>query len=64
MKGKSCEQRLITKARVESELDDPENMGHFFGGSSGSHPVICKLNYLDMTWTDITCSLESSVGIW
>ena len=23
--------------RVESGSDDPDNLGHFFGGSSGSH---------------------------
>ena len=34
--------------RIESGLDDPDNLGHldrFFGGSSGSHPQ----NYLDVT---------------
>ena len=34
--------------------------GHFFGGSSGSHPQT-KLSGCD---PDITCSLENSVGIW
>ena len=49
--------------RVESGSDDPDNLGHlghFFGGSSGSHPQII-LSGCD---PDITCSLENSVGIW
>ena len=49
--------------RVESGSDDPDNLGHlghFFGGSSGSHPQT-KLSGCD---PDITCSLENSVGIW
>ena len=49
--------------RVESGSDDPDNLGplgHFFGGSSGSHPQ-AKLFGCD---PDITCSLENSVGIW
>ena len=50
-----CAVTLIT---VESGLDDP--VGHFFGGSSGSHPQT-KLSECD---PDITCSLENSVGIW
>ena len=50
----------ITYNRVESGLDDPDNLGHFFGGSSGSHPQT-KLSGCDL---DITCSLENSVGIW
>ena len=35
--------------RVESGSDDPDNLGnlgHFLGGSSGSHP---QINYLDLT---------------
>ena len=50
-------------SRVESGSDDPDNLGylgHFFGGSSGSHPQT-KLSECD---PDITCSLENSVGIW
>ena len=49
--------------RVESGSDDPDNLGHlghFFGGSSGSHPQ-AKLSGCD---PDITCSLENSAGIW
>ena len=49
--------------RVESRLDDPDNvghLGHLFGGSSGSHPQT-KLSGCD---PDITCSLENNVGIW
>ena len=49
--------------RVESASDDPDNLGHlghFFGGSSGSHPQT-KLSGCD---PDITCSLGNSVGIW
>ena len=49
--------------RVESWLDDPDNLGHlghFFGGSSGSH-LQTNLSGCD---PDITCSLENSVGIW
>ena len=34
--------------RVESGLDDPDNLGHFVGGSSGSHPQ-ATVNYLDVT---------------
>ena len=33
--------RVCIAIRVESGLDDPDNLGHlghFFGGSSGSHP--------------------------
>ena len=47
--------------RVESGSDDPDNinLGHLFGGSSGSHPQT-KLSGCD---PDITCSLESTVGI-
>ena len=44
--------------RVESGSDDPDNLGylgHFFGGSSGSHPQT-KLSGCD---PDITCSLEN-----
>ena len=46
------------KLRVESGLDDPDNLGdlgHFFGGSSGSH-LQTKLPGCDL---DITCSLET-----
>ena len=49
--------------RVESGSDDPDSLGqlgHFFGGSSGSHPQT-KLSGYD---PDITCSLVNSVGIW
>ena len=49
--------------RVESGSDDPDNLGylgHFFGGSSGSH-LQTKLSGCDL---DITCSLENDVGIW
>ena len=46
--------------RVESGLDDPDNLGHFFGGSGGSHPQT-TLSGCDL---DITCSLENIVGIW
>ena len=45
---------------VESGSDDLDNLGHFFDGSSGSHPQT-KLSGCDL---DITCSLENSVGIW
>ena len=34
------------QSRVESGLDDPDNLGYFFGGSSGSHP---QTKYLDVT---------------
>ena len=44
--------------RVESGLDDLDNLGHFFGGSSGSHPKT-KLSGCD---PDITCFLEN--GCW
>ena len=40
---------LVMYYRVESGSDDPDNLGHlghFFGGSSGSHP---QTNYLDVT---------------
>ena len=53
----------ITGIRVVSGSDDPDNLahlGHFFGGSSGSHPQT-KLSGCD---PHITCSLENSVGIW
>ena len=46
------------RSRVESGLDDPDNLGHFghfFGRSSGSHPQT-KLSGCD---SDITCSLET-----
>ena len=49
--------------RVESGSDDPDNLdhlGHFFGGSRGSH-LQTKLSGSD---PDTTCSLENSVGIW
>ena len=49
----------IVLSRVESGLDDSDNLGHFFGGSSGSHSQI-KLSGCD---PDITCSLENSCGI-
>ena len=47
--------------RVDSGLNDPDNLGHlgyFFGGSSGSYPQT-KLSGCD---PDITCSLENSVN--
>ena len=50
--------------RVESGLNDPDNLGHLghlFRGSSGSYPQT-KLSGCDQE--DITCSLENSVGIW
>ena len=49
--------------RVESGSDDPDNLGHlghFCGGSRGSH-LQTKLSGCD---PDITRSLENSVGIW
>ena len=62
--GVNCYHQGITlvflTSRVESGSDDPDNLGHFFGGSSGSHPQI-KLSGCD---PDVTCSLENSVGIW
>ena len=54
---------LVLEIRVESGSDDPDNLdhlGHFFGGSSGSHPQ----NKLSGCDPDITCSLKNSVGIW
>ena len=54
---------IMLRGRVESGSDDPDNLGHlghFFGGSSGSHSQT-KLSGCD---PDITCSLENSVGIW
>ena len=53
----------MINSRVESGLDDPDNLGHldhFFGRLSGSHPQT-KLSGCD---PDITCPLENSVGIW
>ena len=53
---------FIVYVRVESGSDDLDNLGHlghFFGGSSGSHPQT-KLSGCD---PDIICSLENSVGI-
>ena len=38
--------------KVESGLDDSDNLGHFFGGSSGSH-LQTKLSGCD---PGITCS--------
>ena len=52
----------IASYRVESGSDDLDNLGHlghFFGGSSGSH-LQTKLSGCD---PDITCSLENSIGI-
>ena len=49
--------------RIESRLDDSDNvghLGHLFGGSSGSH-LQTKLSGCD---PDITCSLENNFGIW
>ena len=40
-------------------VDYLSHLGHFFGGSSGSHQQT-KLSGCD---PDITCSLENSVGI-
>ena len=51
---------LLSGLKLESGLDDPDNLGHFFGGSSRSHPQT-KLSGCD---PDITCSLENSVGMW
>ena len=52
-RGATC--TTYVSIRVESGLDDPDNLGHFFGGSSGSH-----------LHPDITCSLEtvSASGKW
>ena len=53
----------VDRYRVESGSNDLENLGHlghFFGGSSGSH-LQTKLSGFD---PDITCSLENSIGIW
>ena len=53
----------VVSSRVESGSDDPDylgHLGHFFGGSSGSHPQT-KLSECDL---DITCSLENNAGIW
>ena len=44
--------------RFESGSDDPDNLGHLFGGSSGSH-LQTKLSGCDL---DITCCLENSVA--
>ena len=38
----------LVYSRVESRLDDPDNLGYFFDGSSWSHPQT-KINYLDVT---------------
>ena len=43
--------------RVESGLDDPDNVGHFFDGSSGSHPQT-KLSGCDPDFWYIRCLLE------
>ena len=54
--------RLCLSCRVESGLDDPNNLGHlghFYRGLSRSHPQT-KLSGCD---PDITCPLENSVGI-
>ena len=54
---------VATCTRVESGSDDPDNLGHlghFFDGSSGSHPQT-NLSGCDL---DITCSFENNVGIW
>ena len=48
------------ETRVESGSDDLDNLGHFFGGLSGSY-LQTKLSGCD---PDITCSLKNSVGIW
>ena len=51
----TVEPMQVYPCRVESGLDDPDNLchlGHFFGGSSGSHPQT-KLSGCD---PDITCS--------
>ena len=54
--------KLIFLTRVESgsnDLDDLGHLGHFFDGSSGSHPQT-KLFECDL---DITCYLENNVGM-
>ena len=43
------------ESRVESGLDDLDNLNHFFGGSSGSN-LQTKLSGCD---PDITCLLET-----
>ena len=53
---------LVVTIRVESGLDNPDNLGHlghFFEGSSGFYQ-----NKLPGCDPDITCSLENSIGIW
>ena len=54
---------MVLNLRVESGSDDPDNLshlGHFFGGSSGSH-LQAKLSGCD---PDIACSLENNFDIW
>ena len=53
---------MCNRSRVESGFDDPDNLGHFFGGSSWSH-LQTKLSGCD---PDITCSLETVLtsGKW
>ena len=54
---------IVFRTRVESGLDDLDNLGHlghFFGWSSGSHPQ-SELSGCDL---DIKSSLENSIGIW
>ena len=36
--GVALQLKCIIETRVESGSDDPDYLGHFFGGSSGSHP--------------------------
>ena len=48
---------VLSIGRCRTGLDDPDNLGHlghFFGGSSGSHPQT-KLSGCD---PDITCSYK------
>ena len=51
---------MKTLIRVESGSDDPDNvghLGHFFDGSSGSHPQT-KLSRYDPDFLYIRCLLE------
>ena len=47
MHGFSVSSILMKVARVEGESDDPDylgHLGHFFGGSSGSHLAVTSTN--------------------
>ena len=41
---------LYVYIRVESGSDDPDNLGHLGHFLEGQVGLICKLNYLDVTW--------------